>query len=552
MLQRRLTWALALALALATSTGAAMAVDVVGSDGIDAGAKAIEAASFGTQVKTLSSDAFDGRGPGTAGEKLTTDYLIAQFKRLGLQPGVHGQWLQSVPYVSVKVADPAKSLLAVEGTKGRIDFHFGDEWVVNSINASPKVDIRHSQLVFVGYGVNAPELGWNDYAGLDVKGKTVVVLVNDPGWGDQDPKLFRGKALTYYGRWTYKYEEAAREGAAAALIVHDTSAAGYPWSVVHSSWTGTQYNLPPSVDPAPRLAAAGWLSADAAAKLFAYSGVDFAKLRAAADHPGFKPVTLKAHADIRFNNVVGHGITHNVIATLRGTTRPDEAVVYTAHWDHLGNKAGKIYHGAVDNGTGVAGLLQIANAFVHRQPKPQRTVVFAAVTMEESGLLGSRYYVTHPVIPLSKTVADINMDVIPVNGPSHNMTLIGGGQSQMDDLIAASARKQGRYISPDPTPEQGMFFRSDQLNFAKLGVPVLYTEGGTDLVLGGKKAGEAAQADYIAHRYHQPTDVYDPHWDTRGAIEDLQALYDVGSGLVDSPDYPQWKPGSDFKRPVHP
>ncbi|MHC1478706.1 M28 family metallopeptidase [Frateuria aurantia] len=546
MLRRRLTWALALALGL--PAGMAMAA----ADVADSGAQAIKAASFNEQIKTLSSDAFDGRGPGTAAEKLTTDYLIAQFKRMGLQPGVNGQWLQAVPYVSVKMADPAKSVLAVQGANGSTRFSFGDQWVINSINASPKVDIRHSQLVFVGYGVNAPELGWNDYAGLDVKGKTVVILVNDPGWGDQDPNLFRGKALTYYGRWTYKYEEAAREGAAAALIVHDTAAAGYPWSVVHSSWTGTQYNLPPSVDPAPRLAAAGWLSADAAAKLFADSGVDFAKLHAAADHPGFKPVTLNAHVDIKFDNVIGHGVTHNVIAKLTGTTRPDEAIVYTAHWDHLGNKAGKIYHGAVDNGTGVAGLLQIADAFAHRQPKPQRTIIFASVTMEESGLLGSRYYVTHPVIPLAKTVADINMDAIPMIGRTHDITLIGGGQSQMDDLIAAVAKKQGRYVSQDPTPEQGMFFRSDQLNFAKLGVPVLYAEGGTDLLKGGKTAGEAARADYVAHRYHQPSDVYDPNWDARGAIEDLQALYEVGSGLADSPDFPQWKPGSDFKRPATP
>ncbi len=546
MLKFRWTWVLVLG--LTTGGVAAEPRDT----GIDPAAATIQTASFNAQVKTLSSDAFDGRGPGTRGEQLTTAYLVAQFKRMGLQPGVHGQWLQPVPFVSVKLADPSRASLSIQGAKGRTTFRFGDQWVVSSIKASPKVDIRHSPLVFVGYGVNAPELGWNDYAGLDVKGKTVVVLVNDPGWGNQDPSLFRGRALTYYGRWTYKFEEAARQGAVAALIVHDTAAAGYPWSVVHSSWSGTQYNLPSSVDPAPRLDAAGWLSAEAARQLFADGGVDFDVLRAAADHRGFKPVALDAHADLRFDNVVGRGVSHNVIATLPGSRRAGEALVYTAHWDHLGDKAGKIYHGAVDNGTGVAGLLQIAHAFAHRQPKPQRTVIFAAVTMEESGLLGSRYYVTHPVVPLASTVADINMDAIPVIGPLHDMTVIGGGQSQMDDLIAAAARRQGRYITQDPTPEQGMFFRSDQLNFARLGVPVLYTEGGTDLVAGGKTAGEAARADYIAHRYHQPTDAFDPHWDARGVIEDLQALYEVGSGLVDSPDFPQWKRGSDFSRPVQP
>jgi Zn-dependent M28 family amino/carboxypeptidase len=424
--------------------------------------------------------------------------------------------------------------------------------VASTLQAKPHVAIRNSDIVFVGYGVDAPERNWNDYKGLDVKGKTVVVLVNDPGFGDHDASLFKGKAMTYYGRWTYKYEEAARQGAAMCLIVHTSNeAAGYPWSVVMNSWGGPQLALPQSEDPAPRLPVAGWITRDAAQRLFAKAGLDFDKLAAAADRRGFKPVPLKATASITLDSKIGHGSANNVLGLIRGTGHPDQVVVYSAHWDHLGEddslKGDKIYNGAVDNGTGISALLEIAKAFKAQKPAPKRSVLFAAVTLEESGLLGSLYYTKHPVFPMDQTVADINMDAMDVIGPTRNLQIIGSGESQLEDMLKAALKKQGRYASPDATPENGFYFRSDHFSFAKAGVPALMTQTGNDKVDGGTEAGKAALADYTAHRYHTPKDNFDPEWDFSGLAEDTQALYEVGRELAGSDQWPKWYKDSSFR-----
>jgi Zn-dependent M28 family amino/carboxypeptidase len=512
----------------------------------------ITAADFAARLEKISSDQFEGRKPGTLGERLTTAWIKDQLERIGLEPGNQGNWFQTVPMIETTQIDPGDTRIEVKAGADTETFSYPDDFVINTLDASPKVDIDGSDLVFAGYGVVAPEAGWNDYAGLDVKGKTVVVLVNDPGWGNHDDSLFQGRALTYYGRWTYKYEEAARQGAAACLIVHETPGAGYPWQVVVNSWSGAQDALPPAEDPQPRLQAAGWLTEAAATRLFARAGADFEVLKKSADVRGFQPTDLHASLSVHFANGIVNASSENVIGYLRGSTRPDEVIVYSAHWDHFGKDpklAGdQIYNGAIDNGTGIAGLLEIAEAFAKQQPPPQRSIVFLADTLEEAGLLGSRYYVTHPAFPLDKTVADINMDALPIMGPTHDMAVISAGKSRIDAYIEAAARAEGRVVVPDDAPEKGFFFRSDQLNFARLGVPVLYARSGMNLVAGGEEAGRKAYADYTANRYHKPADNYDPNWDFRGVVADVQAFYAVGRKLADESTFPQWNADAEFQR----
>jgi Zn-dependent M28 family amino/carboxypeptidase len=513
---------------------------------------AITAQVFRAYDEAISSDSMAGRKPGTVGGERATAWIVEQFKELGLQPGNHGSWFQKVPTVSTTLENSDKVKLTVGEGGGTETFDFGKDLVASTLQAKPHVAIRNSDIVFVGYGVDAPERNWNDYKGLDVKGKTVVVLVNDPGFGDHDASLFKGKAMTYYGRWTYKYEEAARQGAAMCLIVHTSNeAAGYPWSVVMNSWGGPQLALPQSEDPAPRLPVAGWITRDAAQRLFAKAGLDFDKLAAAADRRGFKPVPLKATASITLDSKIGHGSANNVLGLIRGAGHPDQVVVYSAHWDHLGEddslKGDKIYNGAVDNGTGISALLEIAKAFKAQKPAPKRSVLFAAVTLEESGLLGSLYYTKHPVFPMDQTVADINMDAMDVIGPTRNLQIIGSGESQLEDMLKAALKKQGRYASPDATPENGFYFRSDHFSFAKAGVPALMTQTGNDKVDGGTEAGKAALADYTAHRYHTPKDNFDPEWDFSGLAEDTQALYEVGRELAGSDQWPKWYKDSSFR-----
>ncbi len=513
---------------------------------------AITAEDFAARLQKLSSDQFEGRQPGTIGERVTTAYIKDQFERIGLKPANKGSWFQTVPMVQTTMLDPTDVQIKVTGEKGQAVFAIGKDSVVNSLNGSAEVKLENSPIVFAGYGVNAPD--WNDYSGIDVKGKTVIVLVNDPGWGNDDPKLFKGKTLTYYGRWTYKYEEAARQGVAALFIVHETAGAGYPWEVVEGGWTGPQLALPASEDPAPRLESAGWFSEEAATRLFASAGVDFAALKKSADLQGFKPIEIAATLSMDYRSKVETTSSENVIGMLPGSERADEAVVYTAHWDHLGKdenlKGDQIYNGAIDNATGVAGIIEIAEAFTHQAAAPKRSVVFAAVTLEESGLLGAQYFVGHSPFALDKTVADINIDALPIDGPAKNLTVIGLGQSELDEYAEAAAKAQGRVISADESPEKGHFFRSDHVNFARAGIPALYAMSGFDMAEGGEAAGRKAADDYTTNRYHKPSDNFDPDWDYRGVIEDLDLLYAVGRKLADESSFPQWKPGADFSRPV--
>ena len=516
---------------------------------------AIDPGDFARHVQTLSSDAFEGRGPGTPGGEKTVEYIQAQMQRIGLQPGNHGQWFQSVPMVET-TADPATTLAIDVAGKPHV-LKAGNDMVIGTRSGKPEVKIDASQLVFVGYGVDAPEQQWNDYAGIDVSGKTVVMLVNDPGFHAHDDSLFEGKRMTYYGRWTYKFEEAARKGAAAALIIHDTAGASYGWDVVRSSWSGAQYDLPAADDPAPRLPAQGWITGEAANALFADAGLDLEKLRAAANQRGFKAVPMDATLSLDLASTISRTSSRNVVGLLPGRTHPNEAVLYMAHWDHLGKHDGEadgngstdtIYNGAVDNATGVAGILEVAEAFAHQQPAPERSLLFVAVTLEESGLLGSQYYVAHPAIPLDDTVAVFNIDAMGVYGRSRDITVVGMGSSQLEDLLKPVAAGQGRTLHAESHPEAGGYFRSDHFNFAKAGVPALYIDSGEDLVDGGTAAGEAAAKDYNEHRYHKPGDEYDPaRWKLDGVMDDLAAVHAVGRTLADGEQWPNWYEGNPFK-----
>ena len=510
---------------------------------------AIDAGDFAEHVRTLASDAFEGRGPGTPGEDKSVEYIRSQFERIGLQPGNHGEWFQTVPMVETTAAESTALTIGVNGKPHVL--RYGDDMVIGTRSGKPQVKIDGSQLVFVGYGVDAPEQHWNDYAGIDVKGKTVVMLVNDPGFHAHDESLFEGKRMTWYGRWVYKYEEAARKGAAAALIIHDTPGASYGWDVVRNSWSGAQYDLPAASDPAPRLPAQGWITGEQANALFAEAGLDLDALRAAAGKRGFKPVPMAAKLSLDLKSTISEKQSRNVIGLLPGSTHPDEAMIYMAHWDHLGKHPDEpgdnIYNGAVDNGTGVAGILEIAEAFAHQSPKPARSLLFVAVTLEESGLLGSQYYVAHPAVPLDKTVGVVNLDALGVYGKTRDLTVVGMGSSELEDVLKPVADKLQLSLHAEAHPEAGSYFRSDHFNFARAGVPAMDIGSGNDLVDGGKAAGEAAGKDYNEHRYHKPGDEYAPGWKLDGVMDDLAAAYGVGRELTSSGQWPNWYRGNPFR-----
>lgn len=509
----------------------------------------INAADFSEMVKVMASDEFEGRAPGSAGEEKTVEYIKAQYERLGLQPaGDDGTFFQTVPMVET-TADPATVLTLDMGGEAR-ELKFGDDMVLGTRTGQAEVKVDASDLVFVGYGVDAPEQQWNDYAGVDVKGKTVVILVNDPGFHAKDASLFEGERMTWYGRWPYKFEEAARKGAAAALIIHDTAGAAYGWDVVKNSWSGAQFDLRAADDPDPRLPAQGWITNDVAKALFAASGQDLEKMVEAANKRGFKAVPLKAKASFDLKSTVTEKSSRNVIGKLPGTTAPDEAIVYMAHWDHLGKHEGdgdQIYNGAIDNATGTAGIIEIAEKFATSEPRPARSLVFAAVTLEESGLLGSKYQVAHPAVPLAQTVGVINLDAMPVTGASKDMVVVGMGNSELEDILKPIAEGQQRTLVQEGNPAGGFYFRSDHFNYAKAGVPALYAKGGEDLVDGGKAAGEAASKLYTADLYHKPADAYDPNWNLDGVLQDLEALYQVGRVLADGDQWPNWREGNAFR-----
>ncbi|KUG05913.1 M28 family metallopeptidase [Solirubrum puertoriconensis] len=515
-------------------------------------ADSISARDIGEHIRVLASDEFQGRKPFTAGEEKATAYIAAEFKRLGLQPSPNGTYFQPVPLVEI-TGTPAATM-QVSGGKGQpLTLKHLQDYVAFTEREQPKVSLTNSPLVFAGYGVVAPEYNWNDYAGLDVKGKTVVVLINDPGFEIGDTTLFKGKAMTYYGRWTYKYEEAARQGAAGVLIVHNTKPASYPWGVVQSSWTGAKLYPQTADKGASKPAIEGWVQLDVAKRLFAAAGQNYDEAFAAANKRGFRGRPLGNLAvSTSVSNQLRRTESKNVVGVLPGTTRPDEYILYTAHWDHIGVgpvvAGDSIYNGAIDNASGVAALMSIAKGFARAKEKPARSIVFVAVTGEEQGLLGSAYYAAHPLFPLHKTVADLNMDALSAAGPMKDLTVVGYGQSELDEYARDAAQEQGRYIAPDPTPEQGSFFRSDHFSLAHVGVPALYASGRAEHRTKGTSYATQQREEYRSKHYHQPSDEYTPEqWDLTGMEQDARLLFRVGQRLAGETTFPQWKAGSEFK-----
>lgn len=508
-------------------------------------------AEFADRIKTLASDEFLGRAPGSDGETKTINYLIAQARQIGLQPAFGNSYVQTVPMMESQTDLGTKLNLTTPA--GKRSLSFSKDMVIGTTTGQPNVSLKNSEMVFVGYGVNAPELGWNDYAGLDVKGKTVVMLVNDPGFHTKDESLFEGRRMTYYGRWTYKFEEAARQGAAAAFIVHDNEGAAYGWQVVDNGWTGKQFDLTATDDPAPRLPIRGWLTQQAATQLFADAGLRLQDQYAAASRKGFKAIPLKSRASAELKTTVTRKSSQNFAAMLPGTKRPDEAIIYQAHWDHLGvHEGGKpgedhIYNGAVDNASGVAAVMTIAEGFARAPVKPERSLIFFTPTLEESGLLGSAYFVAHPPVPLKKTVAVINIDAMTLAGKARNLVVIGNGSSELEDILKPYAAIQGRVLAPENTPQDGFYFRSDHFNFAKQGVPALYVKGGDDLLVGGLEAGRKLQESYRLNDYHKPSDDFRADWNLEGTYQDLQLLYAVGRELAFGDRWPLWYPTNAFR-----
>ena len=441
--------------------------------------------------------------------------------------------------------------LEIKRDKKSMLFAYGDEFVGVTLRVVEKVSLVDSEMVFVGYGIVAPEYNWNDYAGLDVRGKTVVMLVNDPGFATKDPEFFKGRAMTYYGRWTYKFEEAARQGAEGVLIIHETEPAAYPWGVVKNGWTGPQFNLTSEDKNLSRCAVEGWVTIETARKLFESAGLNYDEIKPAAAKQGFKAIPLGLRASVTLKNNLRQSKSNNVIALLPGTDRADECIIYMAHWDHFGIdpalEEDQIYNGALDNATGTAALIELAEAFKKLESPPSRSIIFLAVTAEEQGLLGSKYYATHPVYPPAKTVAAINMDSLNIYGKMKDITIIGYGNSELDDYVEAAAAEQGRRVRPNPTPEKGSFYRSDHFPFAKQGIPALYTSSGIDHVEHGEDWTLAKQEKYTAENYHKPSDEFDPNWDLSGAIEDLRLLFKVGHKLSMESIFPNWKEGTEFK-----
>ena len=512
-------------------------------------APAISVDTLKTVTRTLAADEFEGRAPATAGEEKTVRYLVERFQKAGLKPGNKGSWVQDVPLVEITGSNVQP--LTFTGGKTPVRLDYRKDMVMATYQVVARSAVTNSEVVFVGYGINAPERGWNDYAGVDVKGKTVVILINDPDWQTQTLNgPFGGRAMTYYGRWTYKFEEAARQGAAAAIIVHDTEPAAYGWGVVQSSWTGPQLEQDTPGNHMDQSKAIGWIQQDAAKALFASAGKDYPALLEAAKQKDFKAVPLGLKASVGFDNAIRRQASKNVVGILPGTTKPDEVVLYSAHWDHLGRcdavNGDDICNGALDNASGTAGLVALAEAHAKAGPA-KRSMVFLAVTGEESGLLGSKFYAENPVFPLNKTVGGVNMDGVNNLGRAKDFVLIGVGKSELEDLVKPIVAAQDRVIVPEPTPEKGSYYRSDHFSMAKLGVPMLYGESGEHLRVAGKEAGRKASEDYIEVRYHKPQDEYSDSWNWEGALEDLGIFYTLGRQLAEGSNWPNWYPNAEFR-----
>jgi Zn-dependent M28 family amino/carboxypeptidase len=518
---------------------------------------AIDAAAILERTKALSADTFEGRAPGTRGEDLTVKYLEDEFRKLGLQPGnTDGTFIQKVPLVGITAANTQPLTITKNGRTEA--FTWGDEVVAWSKHVADSAAIRDSDVLFAGYGVTAKEFDWDDFKDVDIKGKTIIVLVNDPQVPDAsdpsklDARVFNGTAMTYYGRWTYKFEEGARRGAAGILIVHETGPAGYPFSVVQGNLR-EKFDLVTPDKNMGRAAIEGWVTLDAAKEIASLAGQDFDALKKQALSRDFRPVPLGLKASMAIRNTMRTLDSRNVLAKVEGRNpqRRDEYVVYTAHWDHLGVgapvKGDRIYNGALDNASGVAALLEIARAFTVVDPKPERSILFAMVTAEEQGLLGSQYYSVTPVYPLAKTVANINVDGVNQWGRTTDITVVGMGASDLDDYLRDAAAEQGRTLRPDPEPEKGFYYRSDHFNFAKQGVPALYIDTGVDYVGKPPAYGQQKRDEYTNTDYHAPSDEVKPDWDLTGAVEDARLLFAVGYRVANAEKFPEWKPGNEFK-----
>ena len=497
----------------------------------------------------ISSDAYEGRKPFTEGERKTVTYLEQQLKTIGVAPGNGNSYIQKVPLVEI-TGHPAETM-SFRSSKTQIDLNYKTDFVGYTERIQDTISTSDSEVIFCGFGITAPEYQWNDFEGLDVKGKTIIVLVNDPGFGGEDESFFKGNTMTYYGRWTYKYEEAARRGAAAVLVVHETTSAGYPWFVVEGAGSGAKLNLKPKDDAPYQAGFQGWISLDAARNLFDQAGFDFGtEIRKARTHD-FKPFSLGYTMSHTLTNSYKFDDSQNVIGIIEGSARPEEYIIFSAHWDHLG--VGKvvdgdsIYNGALDNGSGIAAVLSIAKA-MKQSPQPERSIVFLFVTAEEQGLLGSQYYAENPIYPVSRSVANLNLDGMNAIGPMKYLTITGIGHSELDEYAQEVAMKQGREILPDQEPEKGYFFRSDHFNFAKVGIPALYAEGSYEHAELGKDYVKEKRAEYVSQRYHQPADEYIPEeWDLRGIVQDAQFYLDVAQKLASESSWPAWKEGSEFK-----
>lgn len=519
-------------------------VNTTNTDGLDSSAlSAITIETYKNYVTQLSSDEFMGRMPFTKGDTLTVEYIKKQFEDLKLAPGNHDSYFQEVPMVET-TSNPTNKQLTFKGKSGEVTINHLDDYVIGSRKLKEKINIDNSELVFVGFGIVAPEFNWNDYEGIDVKGKTVVAMVNDPGMYDKN--LFKADTMTYYGRWTYKYEEAARQGATGVLLIHDTKAASYGWNVVRSGWTGPQLNL---VGDDLLTEIEGWVTTESANKIFSLAGIS-SDIQETAKKPGFKAIPLNIQVSTELSNNYRTSQSNNVIAKLEGTSRPDEVIIYTAHWDHLGIgeavDGDSIYNGAIDNAAGVAALFEIAKAFQAADKKPERTIVFLAVTAEEQGLLGSAYYAENPIFPLNKTVANINMDAFNAIGATRDVSVVGIGQTEIEDYVEKSAAKFSRIMRGEGNPSSGGFYRSDHFNFVKVGVPGLFMGSGSDYIEKGSEALEQRKKA-MAGRYHAPSDQVDENWDFTGIIEDIKLFFDIGHTLSLEKTFPNFKEKSEFR-----
>ncbi len=515
------------------------------------GLAAFNADSLKLHVAELSHDSLQGRKPFTEGETKTIAYLQRQFKAAGLEPGNGDSYIQEVPMVNIQTT--AAPEMEVKTSTGSFKLKGLEDYVIWTDKITDKVSFNNDEVVFAGYGVVAPEYNWNDYEGLDVKGKIVLVMVNDPGFAAGDSSLFKGKTMTYYGRWTYKYEEAARQGAKACLIVHTTEGASYPFTVVQNNWNASKLRLDDRGKSRSYTDINGWLSLPAAKKLVAAAGKDSTNFFAQADKKGFKaqPLDLKLSTSIAVKTIFNK--SYNVIGKIKGTKHPDEVIIYSSHWDHLGigkpdETADSIYNGAFDNASGTAGLIELARAFKSMKVQPERTIILLAVTAEEQGLWGSAYYAQNPIYPASKTVANINIDGLNPFEKTKDIIIVGQGQSELEEYLKEAAEKAGRVIAFENHPEAGYYYRSDHFNFAKVGIPALYTSNGIDVIGKEPGYGEKREKEYTEKHYHRPSDEFDPAtWTFEGGLEDLKLFFQVGKRLAFEEKMVQWKHGSEFK-----